>query len=526
MKKCFLVLCAGLLYTGSLFAQNPAAVKYSGTITTDDLKKHLTVLASDEYEGRETGKKGQKMAAEYIAKHFESLGFPKTIDNGYFQKYPLVEKTWSERKFIVNQAKYEFMADFYAFHDIDNFKINTNEIIFAGYGIRDEAYDDYAGQSVAGKVILIMAGEPVNKKGISAITKTTETSDWSKGYRKKVEEARELNPALILYLDYNFDANSKKLKHHIESSTIRLPDEKKNETAKAPVIFISREVAVNLLKPNNKVLEDLKAKIDNAGKPKPILLNSTINININHLVSNLSGENVLGYLEGTDKSQELLVITAHYDHIGVIGGEVYNGADDDGSGTVAVMELAEAFAQAKKEGFSPKRSILFMAVSGEEKGLLGSKYYTDHPVYPLANTVANLNIDMIGRVDDKHKTDPNYVYVIGSDKLSTQLHAINEEANRTYTKVALDYTYNDPKDPNQFYYRSDHYNFAKNNIPIIFYFNGTHEDYHQKTDELDKINWDVLSQRTKLIFFTAWELANRDERITVDVKNDFPNDRR
>lgn len=525
MKKSFLLLSGILLYAGYLFAQNANAIKYSETITTEDLKKHLNILASDEYEGRETGKKGQKMAADYIAKHFEALGYPKIVDNGYFQKFPLVEKTWSERKFVVNQFKYEFMKDFYAFHDLNSFKINTNEIVFVGYGIKDQAYDDYAGQDVTGKVILMMSGEPVNKKGVSAVTKTAETSDWSKGFKKKVQEARALNPALILYIDNELESNVSKFKHYIEGSSIQVPKNKPDEMPKAPVIFISRAVAMNLLKPNNKALEDLKTKIDNSGKPKPILLNSTINININHLVTNLSGENVLGFLEGSDKSEEVIVITAHYDHIGIIGGEIYNGADDDGSGTVAVMEIAEAFAQAKKEGFVPRRSILFMPVSGEEKGLLGSAYYADHPVFPLANTVANLNIDMIGRVDDKHKNNPNYVYLIGSDKLSTQLHSISEEANRAYTKLAIDYTYNDPKDPNKFYYRSDHYNFAKHNIPIIFYFNGTHEDYHQKTDELDKINWDILSQRTKLVFFTAWELANRPERITVDVKNDFPSDK-
>jgi Zn-dependent M28 family amino/carboxypeptidase len=186
-----------------------------------------------------------------------------------------------------------------------------------------------------------------------------------------------------------------------------------------------------------------------------------------------------------------------------------------------VIEIAEAFAKAKAEGHGPRRSILFMTVSGEEKGLFGSQYYVENPVYPLENTVANLNIDMVGRVDKKHKDNPNYLYLIGSDKLSTELHKISENANSTYTNLTFDYTYNHPNDPNRFYYRSDHYNFAKNNIPVIFYFNGSHEDYHKETDTVDKINFSILETRAKLVFYTAWELANREERIKVDVESDF-----
>lgn len=227
-------------------------------------------------------------------------------------------------------------------------------------------------------------------------------------------------------------------------------------------------------------------------------------------------ENVVAFIEGTEKPEEILVISAHLDHEGVKNGKIYNGADDDGSGTVAILEIAEAFKQAYNEGKKPKRSILFLHVTGEEKGLLGSKYYTENPIFPLANTVTNLNIDMIGRVDDRHKGNPNYVYLIGADKLSTELHNISEAINKKYTNVALDYKYNDENDPNRYYYRSDHYNFAKNNIPVIFYFNGTHDDYHQPTDTPDKINYEMLENRTRLVFHTAWELANRENRVTVD----------
>ena len=230
-------------------------------------------------------------------------------------------------------------------------------------------------------------------------------------------------------------------------------------------------------------------------------------------------ENVLGFIQGSEKPDEIVVISAHYDHVGVQNGEIYNGADDDGSGSVAILEIAHAFKKAEKDGFRPKRSILFLHVTAEEIGLLGSKFYTDiQPVFPLENTVADLNTDMIGRVDDAHKVNPNYVYLIGSDKLSKELHQLSEEINTKYIGLELDYTYNDEKDPNRFYYRSDHYNFAKNNIPIIFYFNGVHADYHKPTDTPDKINYEALANRTQLIFATAWELANRENRPALDSK--------
>lgn len=227
-------------------------------------------------------------------------------------------------------------------------------------------------------------------------------------------------------------------------------------------------------------------------------------------------ENIWAFIEGSEKPEEILVISAHYDHVGMKNGEVYNGADDDGSGTVALLEIAQAFMQAKKEGYGPKRSVLFLHVTGEEHGLHGSRYYSENPLFPIENTIADLNIDMIGRRDNEHKDNGNYVYVIGSDRLSTDLHNINEEANAKYVNLDLDYKFNDRNDPNRFYFRSDHYNFAKKGIPIIFYFNGVHADYHLPTDTPDKIEYDLLAKRAQLAFVTAWELANRENRPVVD----------
>lgn len=236
-----------------------------------------------------------------------------------------------------------------------------------------------------------------------------------------------------------------------------------------------------------------------------------------HLKPDLNpSENVVAFIEGNEFPEEIIVISAHYDHLGMNGDAVYYGADDDGSGTVAILEIAQAFKKAVLAGNEPKRSILFLHVTGEEKGLLGSKYYTNFPIFPLENTVTDLNIDMIGRVDANHTNNPNFVYLIGSDRLSTELHVLSEKINDRFTQLDLDYTYNSEDDPNRYYYRSDHYSFAKNNIPIIFYFNGSHTDYHKISDTPDKINYEVLAKRAQLIFYTAWEIANRDHRIEVD----------
>jgi Zn-dependent M28 family amino/carboxypeptidase len=228
-------------------------------------------------------------------------------------------------------------------------------------------------------------------------------------------------------------------------------------------------------------------------------------------------QNVIAYIEGSEFPDEYIYITAHSDHEGIVNGEIYPGADDNGSGTAAVFEMAEAFIKATKDGYGPKRSIIFLHVTGEEVGLHGSRYYTNNPVFPLENTVSTLNIDMIGRVDERHKNDENYIYVIGADRISTELHFIIQEANYNFVNLNLDYKYNEENDPNRYYYRSDHYNFATKGIPVVFFFNGEHEDYTKPTDTADKINYPLLAKRTKLIFATAWYLANSPERLKPEI---------
>jgi Zn-dependent M28 family amino/carboxypeptidase len=228
-------------------------------------------------------------------------------------------------------------------------------------------------------------------------------------------------------------------------------------------------------------------------------------------------ENVAAIIKGDVYPDEYIILTAHLDHVGIEDGEIYNGADDDGSGSMALLEIAQAFKLAELDGNKPKRSIVILHVSAEEKGLLGSEYYAENPLYPLNETITNLNVDMIGRTDPTRESDnDNYIYLIGTDRLSSMLHETSEKVNSRTVNLELDYRFNAWDDPNRFYERSDHFNFAKNNIPVIFYFSGTHEDYHGPGDTPDKIRYDLLTQRSRLIFHTAWELANMDKRIEVD----------
>jgi hypothetical protein len=503
------------------------AEKYANTITSEDLSRHLHILASDSMEGRETGYKGQKMAAEYLASQFKKDGLAPIVKSGngmdYFQKFDLVKKEWQEVSLNVGGKKKEWLKDYYAFGDISTPQEEKMKVVFAGYGIDSQNYSDYKNLDVKNKAVIISMGEPVIN-GISAVSGDSIYSDWANDWRRKAGAARAQGAKHVFIIvgrnQEEFDKRLNQVKPHIGAPTLGFTYKQRPGSA----FFIPIAMAAEMLGTSEKNLAaylELKSLNNFKGskekvkvKMKPAKLLITVQVK----ETKLTTENVLGFIEGTDKKDEVLVLTAHYDHIGKEGNKIFYGADDDGSGTVALLELAEAFGKAKQEGHGPRRSILIMPVTGEEKGLMGSEYYTDHPVFPLLNTVADLNIDMIGRLDNDHLNNPNYVYLIGSDKLSMDLHKISELANKTYSNIELDYKFNRTDDPNRFYYRSDHYNFAKNNIPVIFYFNGVHADYHQPTDTVDKILFDKIAKITKLVFYTAWDIANREERLVVNVK--------
>jgi hypothetical protein len=516
MKKLLTLLALSPLTWAQ--AQNPK--KFAETIKAEDLKKHLTYLASDELEGRGTGTPGQWKAAEYIANHFKSLGLKPIGPNGsYFQPVDLVDQGWGEVYLKTASGQKELLKDFYVTGSSNLSKEETLDIVFAGYGIEDEKYSDFAGLDLSGKVVLILSGEPRKADGTFLISGTDQASSWGKnpeGSRKKMVLLQAKGARCVMTIAPNADEQTDKLYGRMRAYSPRMNriifKDQTRPGSTLLTVQVKQGLAKEILGLDDTQLADLMA-----GKTKQGPTNHTLTVKAEEKQTPVNTANVVGFLEGTDKKDEVLVVTAHYDHIGVSpDGQVNNGANDDGSGTVSVMELAEAFSKAAKDGNRPRRSILFMTVTGEEKGLLGSEYYVNHPLIPLENTIADLNIDMVGRVDKAHEGKGEYIYVIGSDKLSSELHAISEEANQKYTKLDLDYTFNDPNDVNRFYYRSDHYNFAAKKIPIIFYFNGVHDDYHRPTDDVDKIEFDRAEKTARLVFYTAWELVNRDKRIVVD----------
>jgi hypothetical protein len=550
-RKLFLPLFIGIIaatFFSFVEKEDPLRKTYAETITAADLKMHLSIIASDSFEGRETAKKGQHMTAEYIARQFMSFGIPppisgkvielakemaspdslKFLPKDYYQNVPLRQLTPGNGTVTANEKKYSFGTDFYYTPGIQDGQLENSQIVFAGYGIQDSLYKDYCCSGVFGKIEMIISDEPLTKKGKSIITGNKELSSWSTQRRRKVNEAKRRGALALLVVIPDYQKRFAEYKDYIEKPTLELDEpDTKNPTGddrNMPVLYISKEMADEILKAG-KQEQTIDKIISKTAKTKTNVHFEFVlpmKIDIQRKSEKLHSENVLGYIEGTDLKNELVVVTAHMDHLGIdtskTGDQIFNGADDDGSGTVSVLEMAQAFAKAKKDGHGPRRSILFMCVTGEEKGLLGSRWYTDNPVFPLASTVVDLNIDMIGRIDDAHKNDSNYVYVIGSDKLSSELKTINETENATYTGMKLDYRYDVPNEPNNYYGRSDHYNFAKHFIPIAFFFNGVHADYHKETDEVSKINFPLMEKRARLVFYDAWEIANRDKRLVVDKK--------
>ncbi len=524
MKVVLSLLCC-LLLTYKADAQKRAWQSvYADKITAEELEAHLEVLASDEYEGRETGKAGQKLAAEYLASFYKSLGLPPIGVSGkqksYFQTIPLTIQAWEKVAITANRKDFTFLEDFYCFgRTTESGSLREKEIVFAGYGIDETSYNDYKNINVKGKVVLLLDGEPKMKNGDYLLTKSEEPSKWSANRQTKLEAAAQKGVKAVLIIKDNYREEIKKFKHSITSKSMKLKELTEDGTRYPSTFYISPTMAKRIIGVKfEKQLRKVKRK---AAKKRnaSISIKTNLTMVVQKNEEDIIGENVFGYIEGTDLKDELVVITAHYDHLGKHNGKIYNGADDNGTGTVALMEIAESFAIAKENGNGPRRSILIFNNAAEEKGLLGSKHYTNQPVFPLNKTVACLNIDMIGRLDPKHeaKNDTNYVYIIGSDFLSTDLHKINEQANEAYVNLNLDYAYNSYHDPNRFYYRSDHYNFVEKGIPSIFYFSGVHKDYHKHTDTEDQIVYPKVEKITRLVFHTAWELANRNERLKIDV---------
>lgn len=454
-----------------IFATNKDSIaeRFAKSISISELKTHLYKLASDEFAGRGTGETGQYAAADYIRNHFLHLGLKGLVnDTGYFQQYSINKMDEPELKLSIDNRIYSNKLDYFLF--------NQNKYILpSSYYVK--------------KVKEIISNLEITKKDKeSAIFLNFSSKDINELVNKYIdiiEASNNFNVTLLFFKKPEVDLFD--LMYELRSAMF-----KRGTMSKAPIVFI-----------NDTIKFEKKSKINFLIKP---------------VSKTVQTQNVLGFIKG--KTDETVVISSHYDHLGIKDGRIYYGADDNASGTTAVLNLATAFSNALKAGYIPKRNILFITFSGEEIGLLGSKHLTDKdPIIPLNNISVNINIDMIGRSDYIYKNKEKYIYVIGSDKLSSVLHNTNEIINLTYQNLILDYKYNSPKDPNRFYYRSDHYNFAKNNIPVIFFFNGLHDDYHKFTDTPDKIDLELMEFRVKHFFYLAWKLANMNETISVDIIN-------
>ena len=484
--------------------------KYANSITKDELEDMLYVFSSDEFGGRGTPSKGQDLATDFLKENYENLQIKPARNNNYEHQVFLQFDEKPNISLSINKKKFKYYNDYIAYNNGPDISFNDTEILYVGYGIDHKNYNSYDGLDVKDKVVLAIAGEPKNKKGKYAITGGEKKSEWSsRNEISKKKEAALKNGAKALILINNnlFKRYSNEYKisdNNMGEKRMSLASDIANE--KIQVLLFSEKNKNFLLQKNRK------------------FMNFSFKKNFNKFSAN----NIAAFIKGSEFPNECIVITAHLDHVGIQNGEVYNGADDDGSGSVGMLEIAEAFSLAVKDGYIPKRSILFLHVTAEENGLLGSEYYTDYdPIAPLNETIVCLNMDMIGRTESKRKeAEPkDYIYIIGSQMLSDDLHNINKKANEENVKLNLDYRYNDPTSlvfesgryiENQYYYRSDHYNFAKYNIPSIFFFSGVHEDYHMPTDTAEKILYEIYEKRIKLIFHTAWDLANADKKIELN----------
>ena len=531
------------------------AQRYAETITADELAAHLYVFASDYFEGREATARGQKLAAKYLASQYRLTGLTpmgsiQSDDERDLRRYlqpftvygneleaadldVLVDgRSVARGEFGLGRANGSSHLMFGTIPDVQA------EVVFAGYGISDGAYDDFAalseaGVSSAGKWLLVLGGEPTNSEGRSLLSDDGEPTTWSESLWSKFRAASVSGQVLGILIvdDLAHDGRdfADAARRAAEALEVQVGSISLSETgpqrAFPPVHAISSELANAILQPAGRTVEELKAEIDASFTPTVF---SVPNVEVASTIRNstvpLVTENVIAAVEGVDPAlkHEYIVLTSHYDHVGIDptleGDQIFNGADDDGSGTVALLEIAQAFQQAREDGYGPRRSILFLNVTAEEKGLLGSRYYSDvEPMVPLDNTVANLNIDMIGRHDPTYPGETtDYVYIIGGNLISDDIHEVNDRVNDLlHTGIELSDRFNAPDDPNQFYRRSDHWNFAKHNIPFIFYFTGTHEDYHGVGDEPDKVDYERMEQISRLIFGTTWQLANQDQRPQV-----------
>jgi len=492
-----------------------SALKGFEAIHAADMEIFLKFIASDELEGRNTGDRGLNIAALFLESQYRLAGLtPAPGHNSMLQHFKVIKsKLLPQTSLTVlkgNSPKESFRV-FQEFLLASRHSIPVQlkaPFQFAGFAAKIDSagYDDFQNLHAQGKIIVAFDGMPG-----SFSLKTDKKSGFNRALRQqrrmKAKLAKEAGATAILFISRSLTTKSmERVKRWLVRPSYRLTYDEEP----IPQIIISEQVAKKIFAKSKPSYKNVVAKMAATQRSPGVTFKMThLQIDIQVDTTTKKTQNVVAYLEGSDPQlkHEVVAFGAHYDHLGMNGnGDIYNGADDDGSGTVGILEIARAFAH---NPVRPKRSLIFVSHAGEERGLLGSRYYTDHPLVSLDSTVAQLNIDMIGRNEE------NSVYIIGSNFLSKELHNINEAANDEIG-LNLDYKYNNTDDPQRFYYRSDHYNYAKHGVPIIFYFTGTHADYHQPTDTVDKINFHKMQKIARLVYLTGWDVANLEHQLSKD----------
>ncbi|MBO6584726.1 MAG: M28 family peptidase [Gracilimonas sp.] len=528
-NKALLFLLALSLSACSIFKKGPdtpppTIYSFSEEITKDRLYNDLAVLAHDSLQGRETGTIGEEKAARYLSKRYAEIGLkPVGDDNSYFQHYELTQPAVEEVTYRLADGDEVVDNSTHNAQEIGNFvtlfggsDTVSGPVVFAGAGMYNEAEGiNHFPEDVSGKWLFVLY----------------ERSNTNMQYlQRALTSGGAVGTILIVGTDTtDFLQEAKTRQNYFgrgQGLNLKYLQEDDGSTAPAfnrvhPELgarMLGLENLEALAETQRKILEEPASFQAKPLEGQTLYHNPVVNENTVHT------KNVVALLEGSDPElkNEVVVLSAHYDHVGVgqpdsTGDNIYNGADDDGSGTVATLHTAQAMAEAKAAGVGPKRSVLFLSVSGEEKGLLGSRYYSDHPIFSIENTVANINIDMIGRVDPEHQnSDSSYVYIIGGKIISSQMDSLTQMANVMGPNLVLSDRYNDLEDPNQFYRRSDHWNFGRLGVPFVFFFNGTHEDYHRPQDHIEKITFEPYLKRTKLVYNLTALLANSPDRPQVD----------
>ncbi|HLA94080.1 MAG TPA: M28 family peptidase [Pyrinomonadaceae bacterium] len=495
-------------------------------ISAQQLRDYLTFIASDELEGRDTPSKGLDTAAKYIADHLASWGIkPAGGDGTFFQKVPLRESKIdpANTRLELSGQTFTYGTDFLSGLIPANF--SDAGIVFAGNGwvVKSKNIDPYQGINVKDKIVVVVNSLP---KGVTfGDLKGPAGGDW---FSPPLYAQQNGAKAVIAFSTFSNLANWDGTRwNQVDKGVVQFG--KQDSPIKIPTITISPKMMAHLFAGEKFSATTLfnRSITGEAFESFELKSDKRLKGNIAVKTENIHTQNVVGILEGSDPvlKNEYVVIGAHYDHVGMnpfaIGDKIFNGADDDGSGTVSVMAIAQAFAKGTQK---PKRSMLFIWHAGEEKGLWGSEYFADNPTVPIGSIITELNIDMIGRYqqagDDnpKNKLLPkqNEVFLIGSKMMSSELGQLSETTNKAFLNLNFNYKYDDPNDPEQYFYRSDHFNYAKKGIPIIFYMDGDHADYHQVTDSIEKIDFAQMERVAKTIMATGWELANRAARPKVD----------